>query len=103
MGSAILAAMIVWQVKTVPPELGAVLKYNLYILIPMFIANVALGLGFIKAHETFKNMPMILVMQTAIYYCIVISLSYFILGEKMELGRLLTGFALILAGIYVLK
>ncbi len=102
-GSAILAAMIVWQVKTVPAEAGAVFKYNLYILVPIFIANVTLGIGFIKAHEIFKSMPIVSVMQTTIYYCFLISLSYFILGEKIEISRLFTGFALILAGIYVLK
>lgn len=58
-GSAALSFTLSWQVKYVPLAVGPVLRYNLAILPLVFLANVFLGIGFIKAHETLKNLTLL--------------------------------------------
>ena len=47
-GSFILAFTVSWQVKNVNPEWLSVAQYNLKIIPLLFIANVSLGMAFIK-------------------------------------------------------
>ncbi|KYZ77765.1 hypothetical protein AXX12_18020 [Anaerosporomusa subterranea] len=102
-GSAIIALLMAWQVKTVAPNSLDILKFNAYIIIPIWIANSALGIGFIKAQDIFKSFPLTAAVQTFFYYIFLTIASYYLLGERPDVARLSLGFLLILSGIYVLK
>jgi len=67
-GSAVLAFALSWQVKYIPPAVGPVIRYNLVILPLVFLANVLLGIGFVKAHGVLKNLPLLAAGQTFMYY-----------------------------------
>jgi drug/metabolite transporter (DMT)-like permease len=102
-GSLLIAFLMTWQVKYIQPQMLDVLKYNAYILLPMWVANSALGMGFIIGHSTFKNFTLVVAGQTFVYYCFLVIFSYFLLGERPDFVRLILGFSLIISGIYVLK
>ena len=101
-GSAVLSFVVAWQVKTVPPAIIPVIKYNLAVLPLLFFGNAALGVGFIRAHETFKNLPLVVAGQSFMYYAFLTAFSVLLVGDKVSVSRALAGFALIAAGIAVL-
>jgi len=102
-GSAILSFLVAWQVKTVPPEIGAVIRYNLMVLPLFFLANTALGAGFIRMHETIKNLPLIVAGQSFMYYVFLLAFSVLLVNDKVLVSRAVAGFILIVAGIAMLK
>ena len=103
LGSLILAFVLSWQVKYIPAEIYAVIRFNLLMLPLLLAANVALGTAFIKANEIINNMPLVAAMQTFIYYIFIVLFTVFFLGDKVSLSRALAGFSLIAAGIFLLK
>ena len=78
------------------------LRYNLAILPLVFLANVFLGIGFIKAHETLKNLPLLVAGQTFTYYSFVLAFSVFLLGERVSVVKTVAGMALIAVGTALL-
>jgi hypothetical protein len=89
-GSAIIALLMAWQVKTVAPNSLDILKFNAYIIIPIWIANSALGIGFIKAQDIFKSFPLTAAVQTFFYYIFLTIASYY-LGRKTRCCSTLFG------------
>jgi uncharacterized membrane protein len=102
MGSALLSFLVVWQVKTVPPAVGAVARYNLIVLPLLYCANVLLGGGFVKAHTLVKNLPLVAAGQSLVYNVLLLVFSVLVLGDRLPLARSLAGFLLIAAGAAVL-
>ena len=103
LGSLILAFVISWQVKYIPAEIYAVIRFNILMLPLLLAANVALGTAFIKANGIINNMPLVAAMQTFIYYIFLVLFAIFFLGDMISLSRALAGFGLIAAGIFLLK
>lgn len=102
-GSAILSFVVAWQVKTVSPEIEAVIRYNLMMLPLFFLANTALGAGFIRMHETVKNLPLIVAAQSFMYYAFLLAFSVLLVNDKVLVNRAVAGFMLIATGIAMLK
>jgi hypothetical protein len=102
LGSGLLSFLVVWQVKTVPPAVGAVARYNLLVLPLLYAANVLLGGGFVKAHALVKNLPLVAAGQSFVYNVLLLVFSVLILGDRLPVGRSLAGFLLIAAGAAVL-
>mgnify|MGYP000961127246 CR=1 FL=1 len=102
-GSAILALVITFQVKNVPPVVVEVLKYYLKVLPALFLANSLLGMGFLLAHKILKNLPLVAAMQSVAYYLFLLVFALLILGDKISIPRTLLGFALLGLGIFILK
>jgi len=86
-GSAVLAFALSWQVKYVPPAVGPVVRYNLVILPLIFLANVLLGIGFVKAHRVLKNLPLLAAGQTFMYYLFLLAFSIFLAGDRVSVAR----------------
>lgn len=102
--SAVLFAfLMVWQVKHVPNDPFAILKYNLIIAPIIYIANSALGMAFIKGHEFIANLPLINAVQTFIYYLLLLFFSVWILGDEIDIGRATLAFLLIAIAVWLLK
>lgn len=102
-GSAVLAFLISWQVRHVAPDFWPVVRYNLAVLPLIFAANTALGLAFVRAHGAVKNLPFLVESQSFIYYMFMVAFSVLLVGDKITAGRAVAGFALIAAGVYLLK
>lgn len=102
-GSALLSLLIALQVKYIPPEVGAVARYNLLVLPLLYLANVSLGAGFTRAHGAVKNLPLLAAGQSFAYYLFLLLFAVFLLGDRVSLPRVLAGFALMAAGIYLLR
>ncbi|HUW63243.1 MAG TPA: hypothetical protein VMW83_00870 [Spirochaetia bacterium] len=102
LGSGLLSFLVVWQVKTVSPVVGAVARYNLVVLPLLYVANVLLGGGFVKAHTLLRNLPLVAAGQSFVYNVLLLVFSVLILGDRIPLGRSLAGFLLIAAGAAVL-
>ncbi|MGB9805069.1 hypothetical protein [Desulfofundulus sp.] len=101
-GSVVLSFLVAWQVKTVHPGVIPVVKYNLTVLPLYFLANVALSIGFIRAHEAIRNLPLVVAGQSFMYYVFLLIFSVLLVGDRVSVARALTGFALIAAGAAVL-
>ncbi len=102
-GSLILALFITLQVKIITPDFLNVVKYNLYILPFILAANISLGMGFIRGHEITKNLPLILAVQTFLYYIMILIFSIFILGDKISYSKVFLGYLFIIMGIWLIK
>lgn len=102
-GSAMISLVVSWQVKYIPPEFGALARYNLLIAPLIFSANLALGTAFVRAHVIMKNLPFLVALQTFIYYLFLLAFSVLLVGEKVSIARALLGFTLMVLGIWVLK
>ena len=102
-GSVVLSFLLALQVKLVPPALGAVTRYNIYVLPLIFLANVALGMSFVQAHQTIKNLPLLVAAQTFVYYLSLFIYSWFGLGDRIPPVKGLLGLGLIMAGVYILR
>lgn len=102
-GSAILSFLISWQVRHIVPDFWPVARYNLVVLPLIFVANTAMGLAFVRAHGTVKNLPLLVAGQSFIYYIFVVAFLVLLVGDKITVGRAVAGFALIAAGVYLLK
>lgn len=103
LGSALLSFLIALQVKYVPPEVSAVARYNLLVLPLIYLANVFLGAGFTRAHGVVKNLPLLAAGQSLAYYLFLFLFTVLLLGDNISLLRVLAGFALMAAGVYLLK
>lgn len=101
--AGLFAFLMVWQVKTVPSDIFSVLKYNFTIIPLVFLANSALGLAFIKGHDIIENLPLINVVQTFIYYLLLMLFSVWLLGDRVSTGRGLVAFVLIGVAIWLLR
>jgi len=107
-GSVLLSFLLALQVKLVQPAgsllaVGAaVARYNLYILPLIFLANAALGMSFVQAHQAIKNLPLLVAAQTFVYYLSLFILSWFGLGDRVPLARALLGLGLIMVGVYTI-
>lgn len=102
LGSGLLSFLVVWQVKTVPPVVGAVARYNLIFLPLLYAANLLLGGAFIKAHTLVKNLPLVAAGQSLVYNIALLVFSVLILGDRLSITRSLVGFLLIAVGAAVL-
>ena len=102
LGSTILAVVLAWQVKTVPPAVGAVARYNLVVLPLLYAANVLLGAAFIKAHALVRNLPLAVAGQSFVYNILLLVFSLLILGDRLPVGRSVAGFLLIAGGVALL-
>lgn len=102
-GSLILALTVSWQVKNVNPDWLSVAQYNLKIIPLLFIANISLGMAFIKGNEVVKNLPMLVASQTFIYYIFILLFTIFLLGDKVSIPRALIAFGLMVVAIWLLK
>ncbi|HHW41363.1 MAG TPA: hypothetical protein GXX19_09505 [Syntrophomonadaceae bacterium] len=103
LGSAILSFVVAWQIKHVPPAAGPVIWYYLKALPLLFAANAFLGLGFVRAHQVLKNLPLLAAAQSFAYYLFLLICSIVIIGDRVPVARALAGFALLAAGVFVLK
>ncbi len=108
-GSVVLSFLLALQVKlispgSVPGLVGvAVVRYNLYVLPLIFLANTALGMSFVQAHQTVKNLPLLVAAQTFIYYLCLFVYSWFGLGDRIPPVRALLGLGLLVTGVFVLR
>jgi hypothetical protein len=108
-GSLLLSLLLALQVKLVPPARclltvgAAVARYNLFVLPLIFLANASLGMSFVLAHQTVRNLPLLVAAQTFVYYLGLIFYAWFGLGDRVAPVRALLGLGLILMGVYVLK
>lgn len=102
-GSFILAFTVSWQVKNVNPEWLSVAQYNLKIIPLLFIANVSLGMAFIKGNDVVKNLPMLIAFQTFIYYIFILLFTLYLLGDKVSVPRAIFAFCLMAVSIWLLK
>jgi uncharacterized membrane protein len=98
-----LALFVTLQVKFINPDFLSVFKYNIYILPFILLANISLGMGFLKGHEIIKNLPLILAVQTFIYYVMVMIFSVLILGDKLSYSRVFLGYLFMIFGIWLIK
>lgn len=102
-GSAVIALSVAWQIKHIEPSWLAVAKYQLYIAPALFLANIILSVGFGQGHNFVKNTPAVIATQTVIYYFFLTLFSVYIVGDKISLVKAVSGVALIIAGVIVLK
>jgi len=102
-GSTLLAFLITYQVKVAGTDLLSIAKYNLVILPAIFIANVFLGMGINKGHAIFENLPLMIAIQTSIYYIMITVFSIYMLDNKISIAKTIVAFALIIVAIYLLK
>jgi len=110
-GSVVLSFLLALQVKLVAPGRAptmegvgaAVVRYNLFVLPLIFLANVALGICFVQMHQTVKNLPLLVAAQTFVYYLSLFVISWFGLGDRIPPVRALLGLGLLMAGVYVLR
>jgi hypothetical protein len=110
-GSIVLSFLLALQVKLVSPGMAptlggvgaAVARYNLFVLPLIFLANVALGMSFVQAHQTVKNLPLLVAAQTFVYYLSLLIYSWFGLGDRVPPVRALLGLGLLMAGVFVLR
>lgn len=73
-------------------------------MLPLFfLANIALGAGFIRMHETVGNLPLIVAGQSFMYYVFLLAFSVLLVSDKVLVNRAIAGFMLIAAGIAMLK
>lgn len=103
LGSALLAVVITVQIRSVAPNVGPLLLYYVKVLPVIFLANASLGYAFVRAHQTVKNLPLLVSFQSVAYYICLLVLSIIVLGDKVSVPRVLAGFALMGAGIFMLK
>ncbi|MGB9886285.1 MAG: hypothetical protein ACPLRW_04730 [Moorellales bacterium] len=82
-GTLILAAALVLQVRTVPPEPWAVFQYNVLILPAMLLANVLLGYGFVSASRAGWSLPAVSAGQIFAYQVSVFVLSRVLLRQEL--------------------
>ncbi|OAT84769.1 hypothetical protein A6M21_17445 [Desulfotomaculum copahuensis] len=78
------------------------MKYNLIMLPLLFVANAALGIGFIRAHETIRNLPLVVAGQSFMYYAFLAAFSVLLVGDKVSVARAVMGFVLIAVGVAML-
>lgn len=108
-GSVVLSFLLALQIRLVPPVGGtlvvgaAVVRYNLIVLPLIFLANAALGMSFVQAHQTVKNLPLLVAAQTFVYYLSLFIYSWLGLGDRIPPVRALLGLGLIAAGVYALR
>lgn len=103
LGSLLIALIMTLQVKYVDPIFIDVLKFNIYTFPVLFLANLSLGIGFIKGHQVFKNFPFLLAGQTFIYYLMILLFSVTILGDKISIIKAIIAYLFIITGIWILK
>jgi len=107
-GSVVLSFLLALQVKLISPGSvpglvgAAVVRYNLCVLPLIFLANTALGMSFVQAHQTVKNLPLLVAAQTFIYYLSLFVYSWFGLGDRIPPVRALLGLGLLVTGVFVL-
>ncbi len=108
-GSVVLSFLLALQVRLISPGQApalvgaAVIRYNLYVLPLIFLANAALGMSFVQAHQTVKNLPLLVAAQTFVYYLSLILYSWFGLGDRIPPVRVLLGLGLLVTGVFVLR
>jgi len=103
LGSAIIAVTVTWQVKHVNSDFLSIAQYNFRIIPFLFIANVSLGMAFIKGHLVVKNLPLLIASQTFIYYIFILLFTIILLGDKVSIPRALVAFILMTVSIWLLK
>lgn len=103
LGSFIIALTVSWQVKYIDPSFISVTKYNLLIAPILLVANISLGIGFIKGHSFYQNLPLMIAAQTFIYYLFILFFSVYLLGDKISLVKTIMAFTLISFSIWLLK
>jgi len=78
MGTLVIAAVMVIQVKVTPLDFWAVARYNALVLPAVLVANTLLGYGFISAH----NLSLAVEGQIFAYQIIVLFLSKILLRQQ---------------------
>lgn len=101
--STILALVVTYQVKLAGTEVLSIIKYNLLVLPAVFAANVFIGVGINKGHVIFKNLPLLVAIQTLVYYVMITIFSIYILGNHLSVPKTVVAFMLILTGVYLLQ
>ncbi len=102
-GSLVLSFLVSWQVKFIRPDFWSVARYNLIVLPFLYLANLALGNAFVRAHAAVKNLPFLSAAQAFFYYLFLFLFSAVLVGDKLPVTRALAGFLLIVLGIWVLR
>jgi uncharacterized membrane protein len=102
-GSILLALLVTLQVKFTGADWGSIAKYYLAVLPVLFTANIFIGLGLNKGHAIFHNLPLLIAVQTFVYYLMIALFSVYILGNKLSVPRTAIAFSLIIFAIYLLK
>jgi len=103
LGSVIIAFTVSWQVKHVNSDFLSIAQYNFRIIPFLFIANVSLGMAFIKGHQVVKNLPLLIASQTFIYYIFILLFTISLLGDKVAVPKALLAFVLMAVSIWLLK
>lgn len=103
LGSFVLSFLVSWQVKFIRPEFWPVARYNLIVLPFLYLANLALGYAFVRAHAAVKNLPFLSAAQAFFYYLFLFLFSAVLVGDRVPPAKALAGFFLIVLGIWVLK
>jgi hypothetical protein len=101
--STLLALVVTYQVKFAGTEVFSIIKYNLIVLPVIFAANIFIGLGINKGHVIIKNLPLLIAIQTLIYYVMITVLSIYILGNNISVPKTVVAFMLIIIGVYLLQ
>lgn len=81
-GSGLISLLVSWQVKFIPPEFGALARYNFLITQLIFSANLALGTAFVRAHVIMKNLPFF--SRIADLYILSVSACFFCAAGRRE-------------------
>lgn len=103
-GTMVIAVVLVFQVKVVPPEFWDVARYNALALPAVLLANTLLGYGFISAHRAGWNLSVAVAGQIFAYQVIVLFLSRLLFRQEgPNLLWALAAFALMAFGIGILS
>ncbi|HHY06882.1 MAG TPA: hypothetical protein GX532_07920 [Clostridia bacterium] len=102
-GSILLAFLVTLQVKFAGVELLSIAKYYLLVLPVLFAANVCIGTGINKGHALYGNLPLLIAIQTAVYYLMITLFSLYLLGDKISVPKTALASVLIITAIYLLK
>jgi hypothetical protein len=104
MGTLVIAAVMVFQVKVTPLDFWAVARYNALVLPAVLLANTLLGYGFISAHRAGWNLSLAVAGQIFAYQVIVLFLSKILLRQQgPNLFWAFAAFALMAFGVAILS
>src|SRR4030095_12933291 len=102
LGFLIINGVFAFQTKFIGASLGETLKYQMYMIPLLFLANVLLGLGFKYGYKYFGSNTLVVSSSKFIDIVALLIVSFFFFSEVPS-WKTVVGLCLVVAGIIITK